>query len=37
VDGAKRESYILLDVHLVIQEFSLPIERYRHRGWLTFA
>jgi hypothetical protein len=36
-DGAIRESYVLLDADLVIQELSLPIDGCRHTGWLTFA
>jgi hypothetical protein len=36
-DGAIRESYVLLDADLVIQELSLPIDGCRHTGWLTFV
>ena len=36
-DGAIRESYLLLDADLVIQDRSLPIDGYRRTGWLTFA
>jgi hypothetical protein len=35
--GAIRESYILLDADLVIQEFALPIDGRHHAGWLIFA
>ena len=37
VDGAIRESYMLLDADLVIQGMSLPIDSRGHSGWLTFA
>jgi hypothetical protein len=36
-DGAIRESHILLDADLVIRGMSLPVDGYRHTGWLTFA
>jgi hypothetical protein len=36
-DGAIRESYSFLDADLVIRGMSLPVDGYRHTGWLTFA
>ena len=37
VDGAIRESYMLLDADLVIRDVSLSVGEYNHVGWLACA
>ena len=37
VDGAIRESYMLLDADLVIRDVSLSVGEYTHVGWLGCA
>ena len=37
VDGAIRESYMLLDADLAIRDASLSVGEYNHIGWLGCA